>query len=332
MSSRPVSVARPRASRTTSSVRWVLRDHVVAQLATDHHLDERIGVGLGRRHRPDRAAVTQDRDALGDGEDLLELVRDVDDGDALISQAADDPEEPLDLAIAERRRRLVHQQQADASASQGAGDLDDLSLRDAERPRLKVEVEIHSQPRERAARLLTLSATSDPPQALRLATQDEVLLDGQVADGVELLVDDADAEPLADREGHLAELAALPAHDAAVARVGPGQDLDEGGLAGSVLAEQGVDLPGPHREACALERLHAPEGLVDALELEQRDRFALRHRRAIMRSPSKSSRFACAGGGGRPGLRDAAWHPGRRRAPGWSPGPRSARTTGPPGG
>ena len=59
----------------------------------DHHRDQ---LGLGQRldrPRADQAAVAQDADRVAEGEDLLELVRDEDDGDALVPQAAQDAEE-----------------------------------------------------------------------------------------------------------------------------------------------------------------------------------------------------------------------------------------------
>ena len=47
-----------------------------------------------------------------------------------------------------------------------------------------------------------------------------------------------------------------------------GKDLEEGRLAGAVLAHEGVRLAGAHGKADAGERAHRAEGLVDVEELE----------------------------------------------------------------
>ena len=63
---------------------------------------------------------------------------------------------------------------------------------------------------------------------------------------------------------------ALPEDLALVGRVRPGQHLDQGGLAGAVLAEQAVHLAGADVEVDAVERAHAGENLDDAAHLQQR--------------------------------------------------------------
>ena len=63
---------------------------------------------------------------------------------------------------------------------------------------------------------------------------------------------------------------ALPEDLALVGLVAGGQHLDEGRLAGAVLAEQAVDLAGTDVEVDAAEREHAGEALHDAAHLEQR--------------------------------------------------------------
>ena len=55
-------------------------------------------------------AVAQDGGAVGDAEDLVHAVRDVDDGDALAAKLADIVEQALDLVLGQRRGRLVEHQ------------------------------------------------------------------------------------------------------------------------------------------------------------------------------------------------------------------------------
>ena len=94
-------------------------------------------------------------------------------------------------------------------------------------------------------------------------------------------------------EGHVL---AIHAERAAVRPMHPGDDLDERGLAGAVLADQRVDLAGIGGEVDVLQRLHAGERLRDALELEQRCHAAVAHSSRCVRS--------------RP-----PWGPGARRLP-----------------
>ena len=57
------------------------------------------------------------------------------------------------------------------------------------------------------------------------------------------------------------ELAAVERDRPRVRPLDPGQDLDERGLAGPVLADEGVDLACGQVEVHAVEGLHAREGL-----------------------------------------------------------------------
>ena len=57
---------------------------------------------------------------------------------------------------------------------------------------------------------------------------------------------------------------------AGVAAVDAGEDLHQGGLAGPVLADQGVDLTGTELEAAVVERVNAREALADAGHLDQK--------------------------------------------------------------
>ena len=67
----------------------------VRELAADHARDDLADRQRRRRPRPDHASVAHDRDLVRDGHDLFELVRDVDDRDALGAQVVDESEEPL---------------------------------------------------------------------------------------------------------------------------------------------------------------------------------------------------------------------------------------------
>ena len=77
------------------------------------------------------ASVAQNRDAIGDRLHLVQAVGDVEDGDALGAQLADDLEQALGLDGRENGRRLVEGDDL-MRHQQGAGDLHELPVGDGE--------------------------------------------------------------------------------------------------------------------------------------------------------------------------------------------------------
>ena len=78
---------------------------------------------------------------MTDLEDLLEVVRDVQNRDTAGDERANAVEEPAHPVTLERRGRLVEQQDARTSRER-AGDLDDLTLLDGERRALDAGVDV----------------------------------------------------------------------------------------------------------------------------------------------------------------------------------------------
>ncbi len=97
----------------------------------EHVLDQGAPVDRVDLVRRDALAVAQHRHAVAELEDLVEPVRDEDDAPALRDEVARRPEHALDLRLAQRRRRLVEDEQARVADEQ-AGDLDELPLADRE--------------------------------------------------------------------------------------------------------------------------------------------------------------------------------------------------------
>src|SRR5262249_55844712 len=73
-----------------------------------------------------RASVTQKRERLGDRTDLLEVVGDVEDGKAILSERMKQRKESVDLGRGEPARRLVEQEHPTARTRDGASNLDQL--------------------------------------------------------------------------------------------------------------------------------------------------------------------------------------------------------------
>ncbi|VXB91015.1 hypothetical protein CITRIK5_70212 [Citricoccus sp. K5] len=251
------------------------REHV-RDLAAGHEPDQLRLRGLGDMEAVrGAAAVLDDGDAVPDLADLLQAVRDVDDGDALGRELADHPEQVLDLAGVQDGTGLIHDDQLGVPRER-AGHADDLLVRGGERADLPRRGEaamaqpLQEGPRGRVGPLHVQHAPGRP-----LVAQEDVLRDGQPADHVELLVHRGDAE--VQRCGGALELdgTALPEDLALIRSMYAGERLDEGGLAGPVLAHDAVDLSGTHVEVDSLERLDGGEALGESAHLQQRRRLIM---------------------------------------------------------
>ena len=103
-----------------------------------------------------------------------------------------------------------------------------------------------------------------PSRVQRRAADEDVLGDAERRDQAELLVDRHDAElPGLDRTLRR-EAGAGEGHPAAGGGLRARQDLEQGGLAGAVLAEQAMHLAGAHVERHVVQRGHADEPLAEA--------------------------------------------------------------------
>src|SRR5699024_8181280 len=73
--------------------------HGLAEFTTDHALGDLAHGQVPDRIAGDRAAVPHDRDGVGDAEQLVQAVGDVDDADTAGGQSPDHTEEDFDLGI-----------------------------------------------------------------------------------------------------------------------------------------------------------------------------------------------------------------------------------------
>ena len=97
----------------------------------DHRLNDFSLGKLGGRPLVDEPAVAQDRDAVRQVANLAHPVGDVDDRDAVVSQAPHHAEQALRLVLRQRRGGFVEGQHLQAAAKR-AHDLHELSLSRAE--------------------------------------------------------------------------------------------------------------------------------------------------------------------------------------------------------
>ncbi len=106
---------------------------------------------------------------------------------------------------------------------------------------------------------------------------EDVLGHGQIGIEAELLVYRIDAALLRVPGAVQFDGLSLENDVTRIGPVHPGDDLDQGGLAGSVFAEQGVDLAGQNLELDPAERVDARKALVNIVDLQDR----LRHRSTL---------------------------------------------------
>ncbi|MDQ1175907.1 hypothetical protein QE416_000643 [Microbacterium sp. SORGH_AS 421] len=225
------------------------------------------GVGGGEADRG-RTAVLQNGDAFADLADLLEPVRDVDDGDTRRGELPHDREEVLDLFGVEHGGGLVHDDQLDV-VRQGARHAHDLLVRGAERADLGVRREVGvAESAKELFRLTGRLGALGETAARELVPEEDVLGDRQAVDDVELLVHRG--YPELDGRVGIGDLDVLAEPDdlALVGAVDARERLDESRLARAVLAQHAVHLSGDDVEIDTAQGADAGEGLGHASDGE----------------------------------------------------------------
>ncbi len=151
--------SRTASSRSPCSLAAVFKRETVDR-AADHVADEAVLGDFGDRLRRDVPAVAQHGHAVGDAEDLVEPVGDVEHGDPALLQRAGDRQQPVDLVRRQRRGRLVHDQHLDVER-QRAGDLDGLLLGERQAGGGAADVEVDAEPGDQLLGLAN-RASSNP--------------------------------------------------------------------------------------------------------------------------------------------------------------------------
>ncbi len=80
----------------------------LGQFAPYHLGDQRLTSKLRGVVAADPAAVTEDTDLIGNGENLVHFMTDIDDGFALRAQVTNDGEKMRHFAFGQRGSRLIH--------------------------------------------------------------------------------------------------------------------------------------------------------------------------------------------------------------------------------
>ena len=181
----------------------------------------------------------------------------------------DDAGEIGDLGFAQRRGRLVHDDEP-RTHRERPGDLDQLLLGDRkiadQRHRVTLEPDLVG---DRTGVLSEAPPADEQPRA-RFAADEHVFGDRHIRREGEFLIDGDDAGALRVMRRSEGDGLAEELDRPGVGAVRAGQDLEQRRLAGAVLAEKGVDFGLAHFEMHALERKDAWKALADPGHLEDR--------------------------------------------------------------
>ena len=187
-------------------------------------------------------AVAEHCEALAEAAHLGHAVRDEDDRHAFCVEAVDEVPKPVHVGGGQRRGRLVQQQHTGLPRDR-LGDLDLLTRgkREVAHQRVGVHV-VQAETGEVLHDGALAAAPVDLSRDERLVGQQHVLDDGQIVDQGHFLKRRLNAEPVRAGRAPDGHIVAEDVNAASVLSDQPGQNLDEGGLAGAVLADQRADL------------------------------------------------------------------------------------------
>ena len=233
----------------------------------------------------------EDRHAVGVLEDLGHVVRhEQRRGAAVGHEVLHDAEEQVRVLLRQEDGRFVEHDECPFVPELGDGpeDRHERLLRVGELLDPGAGVDVHAVPGEQLGCGTVLRAPPDErPVSGDDGRQPQVLGDPERRHEGEVLVDEADADATEVPGRHRERQSGATDLDrrSGVRRVGAGQDLDQGRLAGAVLAEQGVDLARPDLQLDVVERGEPAEPLGESADAE--------HRCAVRSGPG--DRSGCCG-------------------------------------
>ena len=243
-----------------------LWEHVL-DLAADHHGDERRLFELLTREAADVAAVTHDGHAVCDAEDLVHLVRDVDDRNVFFLELVNDTEQNFNLFRGDRRGRLVHDQYP-RIVGNSADDLNHLLLRYTQIAHLTGRIQMDFHLIQKLLRLLQHLLLLQPLAGDELPTQEDVIRYGKRRHVVQLLMDHRNTKRSCVIDRTDLDQTAIHIDLTAVFLVRAVDDVHQRRFSCAVFAHQCVDLTGVNLQLHFIERFHARERLGNSLQFQ----------------------------------------------------------------
>lgn len=169
--------------------------HRFGQVAAQHQSHQIAARQIGQGPAADHAAIAQHRHPVGDLIDLIQKMRDDDNGKALIAQGFQHAEQRLHLARVKAGGGFVQKQHL-ARQIDGAGDGDDLAHRHRIGGQRLIGIGRQTIARQQRRRVAPHPGAVDQAETARLPAQIQVFGHGQVVEQVHLLIDGADAKRL----------------------------------------------------------------------------------------------------------------------------------------
>ena len=247
------------------------------ELAADHEFRQALGAflaGVAFGHDP---AEAHDGRPLAERLDLLQLVADVEDGAAFLSEPAQGFEKLAHFLGRQHGGRFVHDQQT-RLLQQAAHDLDALALADGKIVHRAVRIE--GEPV--GGRDFDDAPAQAPALSRVVDGESDVLRHGQRLEQGKMLEHHADAQTPGGVRARDPDRLALPPDFAGIGLQHAIDDLHQRALAGAVLAQKRMDLARQDSEIYAVIGEAAGESFRDAGQGKERRRadalqFPLRH-------------------------------------------------------
>ncbi len=216
--------------------------------------------------RRDDLAILEDGDAVDQFGDLVEAMGDVENGAPLRLEPSQQVMQVSDLADAERRRRLVENDDRGVGGKR-LGDLHDLLLGHREAADDGIDIDMRVDLGQHTDGGAAQAAPVDLAALLRQPAEIDVLSHAEAGDQRKFLKDRGNAGVAGVARIGQSDGFAVPENRTAVGLVDAAEHLDEGRLAGAVGADQAVDLTGIEAQRHTIDRRDAGEAL------DQADRF-----------------------------------------------------------
>ena len=215
----------------------------LGQLAPDHQLDHLTRRGPGNRRLGNSRPVAHHGVAITQRKDFVEPVTDEHHRRTPIAESAGNAHQSLGLRRRESRCRLIHDDDLCVDG-ECLGDLDDLLIGDRQPSGATVGPQMHAEEIEQFACPGIHRRPIDLAPRAWLATDEHILCHGEVWKETRLLIDHGHALLSGATRRALLEGVAVQRDLTLVESMNTGQRLEERRLAGTVLAEQRMDLPG----------------------------------------------------------------------------------------
>ena len=236
---------------------------------TGHRLNQLLARQRGNRRTDDMPCVAQHRHGLADLIDLLQMMRDEQEGHAFALQLADAAEQALDLVAVELRGRFVEDDEARA-VRQCPRDLHQLPRFHAQIARARIFAHVDLPVIEQLARITAHGAPIDYTAARRLPVNEQILRDAQITDDRRMLINagDALAPRIAIRDRRRGR--AAKTHLAGIGLAQAGEDRHQRRFARTVAPDERMRLAGHHADTDVFQRSRGTEAFGDLKRFDDR--------------------------------------------------------------